>query len=415
MRAIAFSAVVLTVLLTGLSRPVFAQSRSATEAEFQNWLTQTISPLAAKAGIPAQTFAAAMDGVTIDWDIPGLVPPGSKGGTPKAQQQAEFRSPALYFNAKSIKALVAGGRGRAATHSATLKAIERKYGVPGPVVLAIWGRESGFGAAKIPHNVFRVLATKAFMSTRPQLFQAELMAALQIAQSGAVPVGKMRSSWAGAMGQPQFLPSSYLKYAVDFDGDGTKDIWNSVPDTLASIANYLSAFGWQSGRGWGTEIIMADSVSCTLEGPDQQQTIAQWEEQGVIGVSGKPFPASELGKPASLVLPAGRNGPEFLVTPNFYALKSYNESDLYALFVGHVADRIAGPDKGFVTGWQPVDTLLRSDVAALQKRLEKKGYDVGGADGLPGFKTRRSIGDWQNKNALAETCFPGAALLKALQ
>ena len=253
------------------------------------------------------------------------------------------------------------------------------------------------------------------MSTRPDLFQAELIAALQIAQSGAVPLEKLRSSWAGAMGQPQFLPSSYLKFAVDFDNDGTKDIWNSVPDTLASIANYLNAFGWEQGRAWGYEIAMPDGLSCANEGPDKAQSISQWEQQGVFRVSGKPFPASEQGKPASLVLPAGRSGPEFLVTPNFYAIKSYNEGDLYALFVGHVADQIIGGGKGFMTDWKPVDQLLRFDVAKMQKALEKNGYDVGGADGLPGYKTRRSIGAWQTKNGFAETCFPSAQLLKTLR
>ncbi len=406
---------IVAAFLIIIALPVFAQSRSATEAKFQNWLAQTIAPLASQAGVSDTTFTAAMKGVELDWDIPGLVTPGSKGGTPKAQQQAEFRSPANYFNAKSIDALVRGGRARAGTHAATLTAIEKKYGVPGRIIVAIWGRESGFGAAKIPHNVFRVLATKGFMSTRPDLFQAELIAALQIVQSGQVPLKTMRSSWAGAMGQPQFLPSSYLKYAVDFDGDGTKDLWNSVPDTLASIANYLKAFGWQAGRNWGSEIVMAGSLSCANEGPDKQQTIGQWESQGVIRVTGKPFSAIENGQAANLVLPAGRNGPEFLVTPNFYAIKSYNESDLYALFVGHVADRIGGADGGFVTGWKPVDQLLRSDVAQMQKALEKNGYDVGGADGLPGYKTRRSIGDWQVKNSLGETCFPSADLLKALR
>jgi Transglycosylase SLT domain/Putative peptidoglycan binding domain len=184
---------------------------------------------------------------------------------------------------------------------------------------------------------------------------------------------------------------------------------------LASIANYLNAFGWQAGREWGYEIAMPDTLSCANEGPDKQTAIADWEQQGVIRVTGKPFPASDQNKQANLVLPAGRNGPEFLATPNFYAIKSYNESDLYALFVGHVADRIGGAEKSFVTGWKPVDQLLRSDVASIQKALEQKGYDVGGADGLPGFKTRRSIGDWQNKNGLSETCFPGAELLKALR
>jgi lytic murein transglycosylase len=360
-------------------------------------------------------FSRALGGVTPDWDIPGLVPPGSKGDTPKAQQQAEFRSPERYFNAKSIAALVSGGRRLAEKHARTLKAVEQRYGVPGRIVLAIWGRESGFGAAKIPHDVFRVLATKAFMSTRPELFQGELIAALQIAQSGDVSPEKMRSSWAGAMGQPQFLPSSYLKFAVDFDGDGTKDIWNSVPDTLGSIANYLASFGWQAGRDWGYEVVLAQGVSCAEEGPDKRKSVMEWEAQGVFRVTGRPFPETEMQREANLVLPAGRNGPEFLATPNFYALKAYNESDLYALFVGHVADRIAGADKPFVTAWKPVDNLLRSDVAAMQRGLEEQGHDVGGADGLPGFKTRRSIGVWQARNSRAETCFPDAGLVKALR
>lgn len=406
---------ILAALAIMVSMGAKAQSRADVETTFQTWLATTILPLAKKAGVSDGTFSRAMNGVVLDWEIPGLVPPGSADGTPKKQQQAEFRSPEKYFSAKSIAALVSGGRGRLATHGATLKAIEKKYGVPGGIVLAIWGRESGYGAAKIPHNVFRVLATKGFMSTRKDLFQAELIAALQIVESKTVPIEKMRSSWAGAMGQPQFLPSSFIKYAVDFDGDGTKDLWNSVPDTLASIANYLQSFGWQAGRPWGYEIVMADTVSCAAEGPDRLRPVADWERQGIIRVNGKPFGDNEQNKNASLVLPAGRSGPEFLVTPNFYAIKAYNESDLYALFVGHVADGINRGNQGFATLWKPVDQMLRTDVALIQKALIQKGYDVGGADGLPGFKTRRSIGDWQNKNGFAETCFPSHAVLKAIQ
>jgi lytic murein transglycosylase len=403
------------IAVAAFSFPASAQTKADTEAKFQGWIQQTIAPLARKAGVSDATFQSAMNGVALDWDIPGLVPPGSKGGTPKEQQQAEFRAPANYFNPKSIATLVSGGRARLATHAATLRAVEQKYGVPGSIILAIWGRESGFGAAKIPHNVFRVLATKGFMSTRPELFQTELVAALQIAESGSVPLEKLRSSWAGALGQPQFLPSSYIKYAVDFDGDGTKDIWNSVPDTLASIANYLSAFGWQAGREWGYEVVLPDSVSCAMEGPDKLQKISNWENDGVIRVNGSPFPGNEIQKPASLVLPAGRLGPEFLVTPNFYTLKNYNQSDLYALFVGHVADRITGKDAGFVNAWQPVDSLQRSQVVTIQKGLDSFGYKVGGTNGLAGFKTRRSIGEWQRKRDLVETCFPSKELLNLLR
>ena len=224
----------------------------------------------------------------------------------------------------------------------------------------------------------------------------------------------MKSSWAGALGQPQFLPTSFLKHAVDFDGDGVADIWNSTPDTLASIANYLVDYGWVKGRDWGFEVTVPDSVSCALEGPDQGKRISDWAALGIARIGGKPFPKSELKAEGFLLMPAGRSGPAFIVTPNFYVLKEYNESDLYALFIGHGADRIAGGDRTFAGKWGKVGGLYRSDVAAMQRGLEKLGYDVGGADGLPGFKTRRSIGDWQAKNGQAPTCFPNAGVVKAL-
>jgi membrane-bound lytic murein transglycosylase B len=225
----------------------------------------------------------------------------------------------------------------------------------------------------------------------------------------------MKSSWAGALGQPQFLPTSFLDHAVDFDGDAKPDIWNSAPDTLASIAKYLAAYGWVPGRDWGFEVSVPESVSCALEGPDRGKPISDWAALGVSRVGGKPFPASELKAEGFLLMPAGRSGPAFIVTPNFYVLKEYNESDLYALFVGHGADRIAHGDRKFAAGWGKVGGLYRSDVAALQRGLEAKGYDVGGADGLPGFRTRRSIGEWQEKNGRAATCFPDAELVDAVR
>ncbi|EFG9941290.1 lytic murein transglycosylase, partial [Escherichia coli] len=217
------------------------------------------------------------------------------------------------------------------------------------------------------------------------------------------------------LGQPQFMPTSYLKYAVDGDGDGKADIWNSQADTLASIANYLVAHGWVKGRDWGFEVNAPDSLSCALEGPDQGKTIANWAKMGVTRVNGKPFPANEARAEGFLLMPAGRNGPAFIVTPNFYVLKDYNMSDVYALFIGHGADRIAGGDKRFAGAWGKVDGLYRSDVADLQLGLEKLGYDVGGTDGLPGFKTRRSIGAWQAKNGQSATCFPDKAMVAAIR
>ena len=158
-----------------------------------------------------------------------------------------------------------------------------------------------------------------------------------------------------------------------------------------------------------------DSVSCALEGPDQGKTISEWAKLGIARVNGKPFPANELRAEGFLLMPAGRKGPAFIVTPNFYVLKEYNESDLYALFIGHGGDRIAGGDRGFAGRWGKVDGLYRSDIAAMQRGLEKLGYDVGSADGLPGFKTRRSIGGWQAKSGAAPTCFPDAEIVRALK
>jgi lytic murein transglycosylase len=382
---------------------------------FREWLTSDLWLEAQSRGISRKTFDAAFAGVKPNLDLPDLVMPGEKAKTPKKQHQAEFGSPGNYFAEKTVGAVTAGGRARASKFADTFAAIEKRFGVPGGIVLAIWGRESGFGSAKIPHDAFTVLGTKAFMATRKEMFRTELLAALEMLERGFVTRASMKTSWAGALGQPQFLPTSFLKHAVDMDGDGRRDIWNSVPDTLGSIANYLADYGWVKGRDWGFEVTVPEGVSCALEGPDQGKRISDWALVGIARVSGKPFPPRELKAEGFLVMPAGRNGPAFIVTPNFYVLKEYNESDLYALFIGHSADRIAYGDKSFAGRWGKAGGLYRSDIAAMQRTLEKAGYDVGGADGLPGFKTRRSIGDWQSKNGMAPTCFPDAGLVKTLR
>jgi lytic murein transglycosylase len=390
-------------------------SAARIDDQFHAWLASDLWPEAKANGVSKKTFDAAFDGVTPNLKLPDLVMPGEKQETPKKQHQAEFGSPGNYFAEKTIGAVTAGGRSRAGRHARTLAAIEKRFGVPGGVVLAIWGRESGFGAAKIPFDAFEVLGTKAFLATRKEMFRTEVIAALVMLDKGLASRQAMKSSWAGALGQPQFLPTSFLKHAVDFDGDGTADIWNSTPDTLASIANYLVDYGWVKGRDWGFEVTVPDSVSCALEGPDQGKKIAEWVSMGIARVGGKAFPENELKAEGFLLMPAGRNGPAFIVTPNFYVLKEYNESDLYALFIGHGADRIAGGDKRFAGIWGKVGGLYRSDIAAMQRGLEKIGYDVGSADGLPGFKTRRSIGDWQQKNGHAATCFPDSGIVKAIR
>lgn len=390
-------------------------SAATIDDQFQVWLAKDLWPDAKAKGISKATFDAAFQGVSPNLKLPDLVLPGEKPKTPKKQHQAEFGSPGNYFAEKSLGAVTSGGRSRAGANARTLAAIEKRFGVPGSMVLAIWGRESGFGAAKMPYDAFEVLGTKAFLATRKDMFRKELLAGLEMVERGLVSRKDMRSSWAGALGQPQFLPTSFLQNAIDFDGDGKADIWNSTPDTLASIANYLVHHGWAKGRDWGFEVTVPDKVSCALEGPDQGKTINDWAKLGVNRVGGKPFPASEARDEGFLMMPAGRNGPAFIVTANFYVLKQYNESDLYALFIGHGADRIANGDKRFAGSWGKVDGLYRSDIATMQNGLEKLGYDVGGADGLPGFKTRRSIGDWQAKNGHAATCFPDTKVVEAMR
>ncbi|MEP3437752.1 MAG: lytic murein transglycosylase [Hoeflea sp.] len=395
--------------------PSRAATKSGVEAQFRQWLEADLWPEAKRAGVSKPVFDRAFSGVNLDWDLPDLAPPGFPKPKQRAQSQAEFRSPGAYFSEKRLQGLAASGRSLMKQHAGLLRRIEERYGVPGSIIVAIWGRESGFGRAKIPYSAIQVIATKAFMSTRPDLFRKEILAALQILQRGDVSASAMKGSWAGAMGQPQFLPSSYLDHAVDFDGDGKRDIWNSTADSLASIANYLARSGWVRGRDWGFEAVIPEGVTCALEGPDRARPISALTDMGIIRISGRPFPAHERRAPGMVLVPAGTYGPEFVVTPNFYVIKEYNNSDLYALFIGNLADRMAHGGGAFVTPWDNTGSMLRSDIARLQSSLEKQGYDVGGADGLPGYKTRRSIGEWQARNGSKADCFPTPALLKTLR
>jgi lytic murein transglycosylase len=391
--------------LAGVDKP-------AVERAFQTWLQAEIWPEAKAAGVSRATFETALAGVTLDWSLPELAPPGT-AAPHVVEHQAEFRSPAAYFNEASLSAQAKLGRAAQAKWAKTLAAIEKRYGVPGPILLAIWARETGFGTAALPYPAIRTLATHAFMSRRKAFFRPELIAALKIVEAGDVAASAMTGSWAGALGQPQFLPSYYLKYAVDFDGGG-RDIWRSVPDTLASIANFLRAEGWNPSRGWGVEAKVPPSVACSLEGPEQGKGMAEWARLGVTRVDGRPLPGIDLDRESFLLMPAGRLGPAFIVSGNFYVLKAYNFSDLYALYVAHLADRIAD-NRPFAARWGKVGGFSRADVARMQKAFEAEGHDVGGADGLVGFKTRIAVGRWQAKAGRPVTCMPDAAMVKGLR
>ncbi|CAH0338961.1 lytic murein transglycosylase [Rhizobium sp. CECT 9324] len=415
-RALPAVALALSIVF-GFGQPTAqaAPSRANVEAQFQRWIATDLWTEAKASGISKPAFDTAVSGLSLNWELPDLVPPGTAPPKEQSQSQAEFSSPASYFSEKRLQGLAATGRSLASQHGGTLRKVEATYGVPGSILVAIWGRESGFGKAKMPYPALEVLATKAFMSTRRDMFRREMISALHMIEGGDVTAQQMRGSWAGALGQPQFMPTSFLKYAVDFDGDGKRDIWNSVPDTLASIANYLVKSGWQRGRDWGFEISIPDGVSCAQEGPDRAQPTTTWSAEGLARISGKAFPSSEMSQSAMMLVPAGTFGPEFLVTPNFYVIKEYNNSDLYALFIGNLADRIGSGSGAFKASWGDVGKMLRSDVLAMQKALVAQGYDVGKVDGLPGFKTRRSLGEWQAKNGLKPTCYPSASLKAKLR
>jgi lytic murein transglycosylase len=390
---------------------------------FAAWL-EALWPDAKAQRVSRKTFDANIKNLKLNWSLPHLLLPdyATEGGPalpkalkPKPIHQPEFDIPANYFNKGTLNVLAATGRGKAGQWTPQLKAIQDQYGVPASIVLAIWGRETGFGKAELPFDALSAIATQGFMGRRPEKFREEIVVALKILEQGQATRAEMKSSWAGAMGYTQFLPSDFEKYAVDFDGDGRRDIWNSIPDALGSAGNSLRSQGWDGNQPWGYEISLPKGFDCTLQGPDKALPISEWMKLGVQRVKGRPFPEERLNDPAFLVLPAGLKGPAFLATNNFSVLKLYNNSDVYAIFVGHVADMIAAnAPVEFVGSWQPVERLPRDRIQRFQEVLVARGHDVGKVDGLAGFKTRRTIGVEEQKLGLPLTCYPSQALVGAV-
>lgn len=412
----ALIAMILYTLTAADLSPAQAQpleARHSAEAEFQAWLRQTVWPDAQQQGVSRQTFDRATASVALDWTLPELQPPGQTM-VPDDQRQAEFQSPGRYFAQDQLAALAKTGTSLLTQWAAPLAEIERRSGVPREIIVAIWGRESHFGRVTPRHQAVRVLATQAFMGRQSALYYPELLAALVILEQDHLPGETLQSSWAGAMGQPQLLPSKFLRYAADGDGDGRRDIWRSVPDTLASIANYLREHGWDRDQGWGSEVRVPANVSCTLEGPRQGRAMQEWERLGLTRIDGASLPVDRRDARVFLLMPAGRLGPAFLVSANFYVLKQYNESDVYALFIGHLADRLRG-GSALMGAWASIATMKRGEIRGMQERLRVQGYDVGKVDGLVGFATRTAVGQWQAKQQRAETCFPDAALIQSLR
>lgn len=418
-RAAGLVAAILSLVLGAGTAGAATDYRPAVEKRFTAWVEE-LRPEAEAAGITKEAFDAAMKGVKPDWSLPDLELPdlGPDGpAAPKAakkgkqKQQPEFDRPSSYFPTKSLNWVVKIGRQKLAAYGKTLAAVEDKYGVQKTVVLAVWGRETGFGRAKIPHYAVRALATQAFMGRRKDFFRAELLLAFKILQEGHVTRRRMRSSWAGAMGHTQFLPSDFEAHAVDFNGDGKRDIWGTIPDALASTANYLSKNGWEAGKTWGYEVKLPKGFDCTLEDPEQLRPIGDWVKLGLKRTLGRKFREDRLTEQAHLVLPAGTKGPAFLALKNFAVIKTYNKADLYALYVGHVADRF-GANRAFAGRWAKVSRFRRNEIEAIQQAIADAGIDVGKIDGLAGAKTRAAIGQYQRKLGLPVDCYPSRTLLK---
>ena len=369
---------------------------------------QSLWPQAQQAGISRRTFDAATRGLEPDLTLPDLDIPGR---VEKPPAQPEFvQTPSAYVSETTIDRYAAQGRKLAGEHRGTLARIEREYGVPGNVILAIWARETAFGGYKLPHNAVRVLATQAYLGRRKDQFRQEFLQALKILEEGHVTLGELKSSWAGAMGHTQFLPSDFFKHAVDFDGDGKRDIWNSVPDALASAASQLAGKGWERGRRWAYEVRVPASFDCTKAEPGFTQTLRQWVNGGFVPAFGRKLNDRELDEPASLLMPEGNYGPAFLTPKNYFVLKDYNFSDLYVLFVGHLSDRIAGA-KPFEKAWSKSDQMRTAQVEEMQRILTAKGIYRDRIDGKAGMLTRAALGAYQKANGLKLDCWPTDAVL----
>jgi lytic murein transglycosylase len=383
-----------------------------TDAAFKAFLA-ALKPEAVAAGVAPATFDKTFAAMTPDRSLPDLEIPGV--AKPSSGGQAEFsKTPLQYLDAPYLTKLEAQGKQLAITHAATLGKIEQDLGVERHVLLAIWGRETAFGAYKPTHNVIRSLATQAWLGRRKDMFRAELIAALRMVEAGVLTSDKVKGSWAGAMGLTQFMPTEFFDLAYDLDGDGRKDIWGSVPDALASAANQLKAKGWIKGQPWGVEVVLPKDVDCRLEGPPAAQTVAEWLKRGVVRADGKSFASVRLAEQAFLLTPGGAYGPTFLVFENFMVLKRYNFADLYAVFVGTLSDRIAGGGD-FKTRWTTPPMITNRDIEELQGRLRGLGFAVEKVDGKAGMNTRRLIGAYQASTGRPVDCWPSAAPLADLR
>jgi membrane-bound lytic murein transglycosylase B len=388
----------LSIAIILSATPAFA------DAGFERWV----------AGFRATAVESGVSGATYDRAFRGV-----KSADPevieKARFQPEFTAPVWdYFDNRVHEQSVEVGRAMAKKWKPWLDKIEARFGVDRNILLAIWSMESNYGEIlkndKVMRNVVRSLATLAYADQKRAKFaRTQLIAALKILQSGDIDESHLMGSWAGAMGHTQFIPTSYQAYAVDMDGNGHRDIWNSVPDALATAANLLKKNGWQAGKTWGYEVALPAGGKF----PKGSMSLSKWQALGVTRPSGKPF--RNGADKAELKVPDGRGGPAFLMTKNFYVLKRYNNADKYALAVGLLADQIAGYGELAQDWKRPFTKLSFAEKQELQERLMAHGYYDGKADGKIGEGSRSAIKAFQLQAGMEADGHPSLEVLKNLR
>ena len=371
-----------------------AQTNIAEAASPSRWV-KDFWPTAKAAGVSRKTYDAALGNFKPDPTV-----------LEKASNQAEFNLEVWeYLDNTVTEKRVAEGQELLKNHARLLKQIESRYGVDRHIVVAIWGMESSYGAVLDNQNIvkstIRSLATLAYQGGRRAKFgRQQLIAALKILDQGDISVSGMKGSWAGAMGHTQFIPTTYAGYAVDFDGDGRRNIWTSHADALASTANYLDKMGWQDGQTWGYEVTLPRGYNYRAAAKNGARTLAQWRKAGVQRANGKGFPRP--GDKATLYAPAGTEGPAFLAIKNFSVIKRYNNANTYALAVGHLADRLHGYDP-FQGKWpRSEEPLSDSQKTRLQELLAARGYYSGDIDGNIGSGSRAAISAYRQAVGLSD-------------
>lgn len=328
-------------------------------------------------------------------------------------RQPEFNQAVWDYLDTAVSATrIAHGREKLATYEHTADRVAARYGVPGSVIVAIWGMESNYGSNFGHYETIDSLATLGYDGRRESFAEHQLYAALRILAAGDISRSDMRGSWAGAMGNTQFLPTSFLAYAVDADGDGRRDIWGSIPDTMASTANYLARHGWQSGQPWGREVALPANFNYAQADGKTRRSNAAWRAEGVQPVDARGLPALDS---AAIIAPAGASGPAFMVGPNFRVILRYNNATSYALAVGLLSDQIRG-EPGVQQSW-PRDqaSLSRDQVVTLQHDLNTLGYSTGTPDGIVGANTRSGVRSFQRARGLTADGFPTQSLLEKIE